>query len=306
MVISGVVRRALTLCLTVAMVSVAVAQPPQPPGGGRQRGGFGGPGGGPGGFGFGGRMGGFSFDRSTLLGSTQVREELKIADAQAVSVDAALEAMRDEQRNSRGNMDFEKIRQMSEEERTAFFEKMNKDREALSAKYDEMLAALLEPAQLERLDQIVLQQQLNRNLIETLKGDTLKLSLSEEQIAKLDAVEASAQEKRDALRPSFGGFGQNGGERPSREEMQAQMEKMRAECEKLQKETTEAAMAVLTADQTSKINTAKGKDFELDMRAMFQGRGQGGPGGGPGGRGGRPDGDNNGGGRGGRPGGGRP
>ncbi|MCA9061275.1 MAG: hypothetical protein KDA85_22330, partial [Planctomycetaceae bacterium] len=175
MVSKRVLCRALTVCLAVAMISTAVAQPP---GGGRQRGGFGGQGGPPGGFGgfgggFGGGRGFGAMDRATLLRSSQVREELKIEDAQGISIDAALEAMRDEQRNS-GAPDFNSFREMTEEQRNAAFEKMRKDREALSKKYDDMLAALLEPAQVERLDQIVLQQQLSRGMIEALKGDSLK------------------------------------------------------------------------------------------------------------------------------------
>ena len=75
-------RRAVVFSLMTVLVSAFVQA--QPPAGGRGGGrGFGGPGG------FGGR--GFTMDRARLLGIEQVRTELKIEEAQAATIDAALD-----------------------------------------------------------------------------------------------------------------------------------------------------------------------------------------------------------------------
>lgn len=86
------VRRALVFSLATMLVSAFVQA--QPPGGGR--GGPGGFGGGGFGGGFGGGRGGFSMDRAMLLGAEQIRTELKIEEAQAATIDAALAAYREE------------------------------------------------------------------------------------------------------------------------------------------------------------------------------------------------------------------
>ena len=165
------VRQALVFSLATILVSAFVQA--QPPGGGRRWwvrcGGFGG--------GFGGGRGGFSMDRAMLLGAEQVRTELKIEEAQAATIDAALAAYREE-RSSAPHPDREAIQAMTEEERTAYFEKSQKEREELSKKTDEVLNALLEPEQAKRLDQISMQMKLNAATVATLKSDDLKSKLS--------------------------------------------------------------------------------------------------------------------------------
>ncbi|MBL8815868.1 MAG: Spy/CpxP family protein refolding chaperone [Planctomyces sp.] len=329
-------RQAAVFCTaSVFFSSVLPAQPPERGGqenqergnrgpggqeGGRgQRGGFGG--GGFGGGAFGGGMmgrGGASITRATLLGMEQIRKELMIEEAQATTIDAAIEAYREERRNA-ARPDFQAIQGMSEEERTAFFEKMQKDREEATKKSDADMNALLEADQVKRLDEIVLQAKLKLALIPTLKGEELakKLSLTEDQTAKLTSVEEAANAKRDeamaAMRENFTPGG-------DREQMREMMEKMQAEGEKRQKETETEAMAVLTDEQKSTLEGLKGKTVELDARMLRgggfggggfggpggPGGGFGGPGGGPGGPGGGPGGGRGGrGGRGGQGGGGQ-
>jgi hypothetical protein len=168
---------------------------------------------------------------------------------------------------------------------------MNAEREKLSKKTDEVLSALLQADQLKRLDQIGLQLKLQMSLTRTLQEDELKskLSITEEQVAKLETVEEESNTKRREV------FGQMfnrdpDAERPSREEMQAKMET-------LNKEITDSAMAVLTDAQKKSLEEMKGEAFAMDMRALFGGRGgpggrgPGGPGGPGEGRGGRRGGD---------------
>lgn len=277
------VRKAVVLSLAMMFVSAFVQA--QPPGGGR---------GGPGGFGgFGGGRGGFNIDRAMLLRAEQIRKELKVEEAQAATIDAALEAFREE-RNAAPRPDREAFSKMSEEEQNAYREKSQKEREELSKKMDEALGAMLEPEQAKRLDQIAMQMKLNMATVATLKSDDLKskLSLTEEQVAKLDEAEKAAaadmMKMFEEMRAAGGG-GQPGGG-GGREAFAAMQEKMTAARAK----STEAAMAVLTDEQKKTIEELKGAKFELDMRALMGGRG------GPGGDGGgRPRGD--GGGRGTRP-----
>lgn len=308
----------LGLC-SVTFSAVADAQPPrgdggegQPPqeggrgdrqGRGGGRGGFGG-----GGFGMmgGGMMGGMMaprIDRATLLSNDKVRTELKIEEAQAATIDAALDAYREE-RNSAPRPDRDAFQNMSEEERTKFFTDMQKQREELSSKTDAVLNALLEEGQIKRLDQIAVQARLQMGALQALLADDMKtaLTITEEQAGKLKEVETKAQEDMqkmmEEMRANFqpGGGGPGGGG----------FEGMREKMETARKAVTDSAMAVLTDAQKSKLDEMKGAAFELDARSLMGGRGgfggggPGGPGGGPGGQGGR-GGRGQGGGRGGRP-----
>ena len=248
-------------------------------GGGRQRGGRGGFGGG----GPGGPFGGPRLDRAALLRIDKVRQELKIEEAQAATIDAALDAY-NEQRDASPRPDREAFEKMTEEERNAYMEKSRKEREELSKKTDEILVALLEEPQVKRLDEVAIQARLAMSATMTLKADDIKgkLMITDEQIAKLDEAQKAADEERqNAMQEAFAGGGQGG----DREAMRARMTEMMTA---LQKKSTEAAMAVLTDDQKKTLDGMKGAAFELTMRDFFGGRGFGGPpGGGGGGRGGQ-------------------
>ncbi len=276
------------ICQTVVLSLITVLIPAfvqaQPPGGGR--GGFGG---------FGGGRGGFTIDRAVLLRADQVRKELKIEEAQAATIDAALEAYREEreERNNAPRPDRDALDKMSEEERTAAVEKSRKEREELSKKTDEVLNALLEPEQSKRLDQISLQAKLAFATVQTLKGEELKskLSLTDEQLTKLDDAGKAATAEMQAMFQGLRGGG-GGGDAGGFEQMQEKMTAARAK-------TAEVAMAILTADQAKTIDELKGPKFEIDMRTLMGGRrGFGGPQGrGDRGRGGDGGNGNGGGGR---------
>lgn len=291
----------------VALTSIAEAQ--QDPGEGRQsprgfrggfEGGFGGFGGSRGGFG-----GGVRYDRSRLLTLQQVRDELKIEEGQAALIDAAVEAFREEQ-GSAGRPDRDAFQNMSEEERRQVIEKMQKDREASTKKNDEVLTALLDETQNERLNQITLQLRLSSGLAAALRDDDLRkaLKISDEQVAKLDAAE---EESRNAMREMMEGLrgsrnGGDGGRPPGGGRPDpAVFEQMRERMSEAREKATTAVMAVLTDGQQTQLEGMKGAPFELDRRAMmrrgapggsFGGQRGGAPGGGFGGqRGGRGRGD---------------
>lgn len=263
-------------------------------GGGRQRGGrggFGGFGGGPG-----GPFGGPRLDRAALLRIEKVRLELKIEEAQAATIDAALDAY-NEQRDASPRPDREAFEKMTEEERNAYMEKSRKEREELSKKTDEILVALLEDPQVKRLDEVAIQARLAMSATATLKADDIKgkLMITDEQVAKLDEAQKVIEEERQAaMQEAFQAAGGPGGG-GDREAMRAKMSEMMTA---FQKKSTDAAMAVLTDDQKKALDGMKGAAFELTMRDFFGGRGFGGP---PGGGGGRGDGGGRGGNGGGRP-----
>ena len=266
------VRKAVVFCLATMLVSAFVQA--QPPGSGR-----GGPGGfGGGGFG-GGGFGGGGIDRAMLLRAEQIRKELKIEEAQAATIDAALEAFREE-RSAAPRPDRDAISKMTEEEQTAFREKLQKERAEMSKKTDEALGAMLEPDQAKRLDQISLQMKLNMTTVATLKGDDmkLKLSLTDEQLGKLDDAEkastADMMKMFEEMRAAGAAAGGQPGGAGGREGFAAMQEKMTAARAK----STAAALSVLTDEQKNTIDELKGAKFELDMRALMGGRG--GPGGG--------------------------
>jgi hypothetical protein len=264
-------RRIALLCLLTVFTAASV----QAQEGGGRRGGdrpFGG------GFG-GGMMRGMQVDRAMLLRSDRIRQELKIEEAQAVTIDAALDAYREE-RNSTPRPDREAFEKMTEEERSAAFTKMMKDREELSKKTDEILVALLDEGQTKRLDEISLQARLTMSAIATLKADDIKqkLSITPEQVTKLDAAEAEMQatmQKAMEEARAAGGGGGGGRNFGNFEEMRARMEEMR-------KKSTDAALAVLTDEQKASLDSLKGAAYEIDMRSLMGGRG-GPPGGGGGG-----------------------
>ena len=250
-------------------------------GGERQRSGRGGGfGGGPG-----GPFGGPRLDRAALLRIEKVRQELKIEEAQAATIDAALDAY-NEQRNASPRPDRETYDKLTEEEKIAYREKADKERAELSRKTDEILEALLEVPQVKRLDEVTVQARLSMSATMTLKAEDMKskLMITDEQVALLDEAQKVAEEDRQkAMQEAFAGAG-GPGQGGDREAMRARMSEIMTA---LQKKSTEAAIAVLTEDQKKTLDEMRGAAFELTMRDFFGGRGFGPPGGGRGGDGGR-------------------
>ena len=289
MKISRKVTGLLSVALLAFVVTPVVAQ---------GRGGQGGRGG-PGGGGFGSRGGGGSMfggrgggDMTmALLRIEAVRTELEMSPDQ----EEALTKLQEQGRPERPDVDF---RNMSEEERTEFFEKMRKQAQERTTKMKEQLEEVLFPEQLERLQEINIQLQ----GIAALQNEEVakELKITDAQKKELEEVRAGLMEKmREGMRELFSSG--------SRDGIREKMEKMRDDMEG-------DVLAVLTSEQKKKFEEMKGEKFEMPEGSFGRGRGGqsgrggfggrgGGEQGGRGGRGGGERGGRGGGERGGRGGG---
>lgn len=305
-------RPAALLITLLCLATVAEAQPGGGRGGGR--GGFGGQ---RGGGGFGGQRGRGATTVSipVLLGVEDVLDELKVEEAQGESIRAALETYRESSRTERP--DFEKMREMSDEERREFFEEMQKKRDAVTKENTELLMAFLDKDQVTRLKQIEFQVRVRAGMERLLMAEDIQkmLSFTDEQKAKVKSISEENAKKQEEFREKMMAAFRNRGEDGERPDM----DKIREEAGKLREGVTKEMEAVLTDAQKKKIEEMKGEAFNLEALQSLrrggrgrggqpggrggrdgggfrgQGGGEGGPGGGRGGRGGR-----DGGGRGGR------
>lgn len=265
---------------TVALTSIAQAQP----GGGRGGRGFGG---GFGGGGFGG--GGFGGQNTfSLIGRESVQKDLAL-DADHTAKAKALS----EKYGTATREEFQKLgrpdigRDTPEEERNAkmkeFGEKAAAATKAIVDKLQPELDELLTDEQATRLEQI---------RVQALGGGAINdpvvakaLAITEEQKTKFASVRDEFQKKSGELMREAGfGRGNGGGNAGA-----GNGEEIRAKFTKLREEQTKATDDVLTAEQKEKLTALKGKEFDVaSLRGGF-----GGPGGGrgPGGPGGRPRGE---------------
>ncbi|MCD0457944.1 hypothetical protein LOC72_00555 [Roseiconus lacunae] len=243
------------------------------------RGGFqgGGPGG-PGGRGFGGPGGGFG--GSSVLGLLQideVKEEIDLLPDQEKAIGKINEGRPRMERGERGqDVDRDAMRER--------FEKFREELTAFGKKADEQLEEVLDPMQMERLQQIEVQiAGIGALRIERVAK---ALSLSEADQKK---IEETMQKGREEMMGNMREMFQSGDREGVREKMEA-----------ARKELEEKVLNELTSDQKKKFDALKGKPFEMPERQGFGGRGgRGGPGGegfggrgrggrgGPGGPGGR-------------------
>jgi hypothetical protein len=167
------------------------------------------------------------------------------------------------------------FRNMSEEDRTAFFDKMRKEQEERNKKMKEQLEEVLLPEQIERLEQIGLQVR----GVQALGDDDVaaKLNITDAQKKELAEVREKLQgEMREKMRELFSSGNRDG--------MREAFAKVRADMEK-------EVLGVLDSGQQKKFEELKGAKFEMPEGGVGRG-GFGGPGGGRGGfGGGRPGGD---------------
>lgn len=251
----------------------ATAQPPE---GGRQRqrGQFGQRGdrgvrGGPGGQ---RGRGGAGVTSITLLRIEQIREELKIDEGQAATIDAAIEAFREERRE--GQPGREAFQDLSDEEREELRDELQAAQQKLTKKTDEVIAALLKPEQNARLKELVIQIQMKTNPIGTLKSDDIKatLNISEDQIVQIDTIEESKRDEQGAMRQAMReAFSSQNGERPDFSQIREKMQNLN------QKFNTQV-LEVLTEDQSSQLQALQGKSLEIDLQSIRgnrRGRGDG-------------------------------
>ncbi|MBN2476178.1 MAG: hypothetical protein JXB62_16315 [Pirellulales bacterium] len=222
-----------------------------------------------------------------LLNIEKVQQELKVTEQQKQQLEEQAQQRREGMRER-----FAQMRDLSDEQRQEAFEKLRKERE-------DAVAKILSAKQVARLEQLRRQVMGFRALGEQ---DVIeKLGITEDQGAKLSALNTELREKMQAL-----GGRPEGGQEMTREQRMAQMEERRKKVSELQKETMKKAVeTVLTSDQKAKWQELVGEEFEISMQDLMR-RGPGGPGAAGGrGAGGRGAGERGAGGRGARgPGGG--
>jgi Spy/CpxP family protein refolding chaperone len=238
----------------ILLASAVQAQDQAPPPGRRgMRGMMGGPGG-PG-------MG--SMGLLFLLRSEKVQKELQLTDNQKTKLEDADGEFREQMRDL-----FPSLQDLSDEERRT---KMNEFQE----KVEKKLGEILEPKQLERLDQIQLQVQGPMAL--TTPKVSKALEITDEQKEKIQSKLEEMQTKMGELFGSLRDL--------SPEERREKMPEMRDKMQQISKETGDQMLVLLTPEQRDKFDKMKGEKFESDLRDLFPRgpRGGGPPGGGPGG-----------------------
>jgi Spy/CpxP family protein refolding chaperone len=242
----GVTVASLVVCLVTSNAAMAQGR------GGR--GGRGGPGGG---------FGGITF----LIQNPDVQKELKLSEDQTGKIKEITDALRP-QRGGGG----QNFRDMTEEQRTAFFAEMQKKNEEATKKITDLLTA----DQNARVKQLQIWQQGTRALTDN-EAVAKELSLTDDQKSALKTINEESGKKMRELFTSVG--------RDATEEQRA---KLGEEMATMRKETEAECMAVLTDDQKAKFTTLKGAKPDFDLNPF----GRGGFRGGRGGRG-RPGGNNN-------------
>ena len=199
------------------------------------------------------RMGGLP-DAAGLLLLPKVREELDLVEEQIADLKKLGESMRPQGRRERPN-----FREMSEEQRREFFEKMRKEREKRMAELNAKIKEMLMPEQWERLQQIRIQAGGVRAFLS--QELQQKLKITEEQVEKIrTTLQQHFQDMREQIRSAF----QSGNR-----------ENLRETFAKAQKEVMEKVLGLLSDSQRETYKKLTGEPFEVpQQRRFFFGRGR--------------------------------
>jgi hypothetical protein len=211
-------RFALVMSLLALLASSAFSQQPQP----GQRGQRGGGGGGPG-------------SVASLLQNESVQKELKVDKDQADKVKEAVQQVQDKHKD-----EFAKLRDLSQEERRAEGQKLNR---AVSEETLKAVDPILKPDQVKRLKQIELQQLGSQAF--TRPEVQMALGLKDDQKEKIKTLAETAATEMRELR-------QGGNQQGNRDKVTA-----------IRKETTEKIQAVLTDDQKKTWKEMTGEPFQM-------------------------------------------
>jgi LTXXQ motif family protein len=167
----------------------------------------------------------------------------------------------------------------------------------MSKNFEKSLETILDPDQQDRLIGLMLQRSGVRAATSS-EMVAASLEITDEQKTKFtEAEKLNGEEMAKAMEGMGGrgprGGGDAGGQEQTDEERTAQREKFMKKMEEMNKAAEERLLAVLTAEQKSKMESLKGEKFSFPEQ-QFGGFGGGGPGGGgrPG-RGNRPGGGGN-------------
>ncbi|MFM9965399.1 MAG: secretin N-terminal domain-containing protein, partial [Planctomycetaceae bacterium] len=233
---SSLNRSAFALAMIASLLSSPFAMAQRPGGGNR---GGGGPGGG---FGFGGGGGGGS--TLGLLLRESNAEELKLTDEQKTKIREISDKHREDTRiRDLGG----KMRDASEEERTALLADIAKIVEEQRNKADVELKQVLSAEQFTRYRQLAVQSRGISSLADSDIADELKLT--EEQLEKLKVVSEELAKRRTEMMEKLREAGGRSG-----------FEEMRTKGEELRKEFEEKRLAILTDAQRVQWTAMKGPE----------------------------------------------
>jgi len=235
--------RAAMVCLVGSLLFCATQNLVAQPGQGR-------------GPGFGGRQSGGGF-LARLLQIDAVQKEIKLTDSQLQEAEQAMQALRQAEPQGAPE-DRPNFADMSDEQRAQAMARMRERNQQRLKATKEALAKVLSAEQMSRLNQIFLQQQGARVLMEP--DVAAALQLTPEQQTKIAGV---LNDFTRAARPG-GGDGQGQADRAGLRE------RMRERRNQLEKD----AMAILTDAQQAKLKDLQGTPFELPEGTFF-GRGGG-------------------------------
>jgi len=182
----------------------------------------------------GGRFGGGG-GGAALLSNKSVQKELKATDEQAEKLNAFARETMEKQRG-----EFQKFADLSQEERR---EKMRETARTRAVELHQGMSKILKPEQVKRFEEIQLQQSGVAAFMMPRVEERLKLA--DDQKSKLREI------SEEAMRGAFQGGGQGDPE---------EARKKRAET---RKQSTEKALAVLTADQKKTWKEMTGEPFEV-------------------------------------------
>src|SRR5208282_4605317 len=135
---------------------------------------------GPGGGGFFGRGGGGA-SGAMLLAMPEVQTELNLSEDQKSQIKTIGDSVREKMRASMGQINFQELQSLSDEERQKRFDEMRKKAEEVTKGVDEKVASILDAKQNGRLKELQLQREGAMAL--TRPEVAKKLNLSEEQQA---------------------------------------------------------------------------------------------------------------------------
>ena len=203
--------------------------------------------------------GGGAVTAASLVGIAEVQAELKVTDAQKPQLEELRTQMQTELRSARQGVDFQAMRDMSQEERTKAMADLRAKTEPVNKKFEAQLEKILDTTQMKRLKQLRTQRTgaaafSNAEIVTA-------LALTDDQKTKVKEIQAAA-------RPQGGAGAFNPDATP--EERQAAMAKMRETRAKALKDM----IALLTPDQAKTWADLTGPEFKFP-----QGRGVGGGGG---------------------------
>ncbi|MGQ9576397.1 MAG: hypothetical protein ACUVUC_13870 [Thermoguttaceae bacterium] len=197
-----------------------------------------------------------------LLGMPEVQKELALSDQQIDQLKQLMAETQKQMRSPFGDMTFQEIQQLSQEERTKLLAEARKTAEEANKRTEQKINEILEAKQAKRLSELRIQREglaaMNRPEVAE------ELGLSEQQQARIRKIQ------EESRRPPASGFPGPDATPEERREFFTRMQKQRQKVEA-------DILDVLTDQQRAKWAEMKGKEFKFPQ-PKFPAFGPGGPG----------------------------